>query len=369
MTNSVSDTLNLTSHQSQVLDDLGIDAWYVKSLSLQSSPESLAEQAQIADIVASFTESMTVSANHETANVGQSVADTKAAHNVGLADSADNTANVAKTVNANNSNDPNNVGVTATASPVTMTEETQSETPLSLSIPLHRLPPIVLDDKLDITPPAERLIHWQTDSELSPVAADKTAIAEATRQLPQQSDYQSPLLSTQTWVGQGSDVAQDFFILPPMSFSSSEREASLLSDDERQLLSEMLTATGRSIDHVYLTPLLKQSLIKPADPDEKVLAPHLAILAAEIIRIAPKRLWLLGRVPAQVLLQTYAPLSQLLSDAYSIAMNNTQNNIPNNTHVEQPLPVTLMQSLNYYLAIPAEKAALWQQLKPLAIRD
>ncbi|MGY0399478.1 MAG: uracil-DNA glycosylase family protein, partial [Ostreibacterium sp.] len=152
--------------------------------------------------------------------------------------------------------------------------------------------------------------------------------------------------------GVGSAAAEWMIITPPPG-QRHLKNAQLMDDDESQLLAEMMVSIGKTQENIYITPLLKQGVYKQKDPDETILAKHLPILAAEIAWIKPKRLLLMGRIPNQVLLSTKALLSALMHKNYYLQQG------------QLIVPVTSLPSLNYFLAMPAEKKILWQQLKVL----
>ncbi len=195
--------------------------------------------------------------------------------------------------------------------------------------------PVVLSTQGNFLPPTDTTFQLP----YAPVGDDWQAVTQAVNAC------ESPVISTV----RNADIVwvTDF----PSAFALEQGE--LLDKAEKTLLSNILQSIGFSDEQCYVTALLKQPTRYRRDPDEQMLQIHLPILLAELALLAPKRILLSGRITTQVMLSTKAPLSQLMHTDYTLLVAG------------KSLSVRCLPSLHYYLALPSQKAQLWQWLKTL----
>lgn len=118
-----------------------------------------------------------------------------------------------------------------------------------------------------------------------------------------------------------------------------------------QLLNEMLKALRLQREEVYITNILKSRPPGNRDPKpEEVLACE-PYLKRQIALVAPKVILAIGRIAAQSLLKTEAPLSRLRGKVHRYAAT----------------PVVVVYHPAYLLRSPAAKRQAWEDLK-LAFR-
>ncbi len=320
-------TLSLTPHQHQVIGDLGLDAWYLKPLSrAELDRDYQTSQEEIAHII---EELVPPSENPDDISTPMSQP----------IDSS-NTPPISQSNQSPIGQAP--IGQQQTApQPIkdTLSLSQQVRTVMQSS------EPIKITADMDLTPPKDTLIEFP-DSGVS-VPDDMSAIHTAIADL---SNNAIGVESPKTLSGTGSEQPKWLIIIPPPTAKHLQAET-LFDDSEQQLFNEMLAAIGKTWKDIYVTPLLKQSVYKQKDPDASLLAKHLPILQAEISALNPKRIIIMGREPSHALLSTKAPLSQLMHEDYQLRVGGKQ------------YPLTVLPSVHYFLAIPAEKRLLWQRLK------
>lgn len=114
-----------------------------------------------------------------------------------------------------------------------------------------------------------------------------------------------------------------------------------------QLLNEMLKALRLQREEVYITNVLKSRPPGNRDPrPEEVLACE-PFLKRQIALVAPKIILAVGRIAAQSLLKTEAPLSRLRGKVYRYAT----------------IPLVVVYHPAYLLRNPAAKRQAWEDLK------
>ncbi len=289
-------------YQRQVIKDLALDAWYLTPLSrAELDSDYQASQQEIAHIIGALVPE---DKEHQDAPPARST--------------------VEKTVN------------------------NSKQIPKKIALSARSFAPIYIDGKIDLSPPTEKNIRFpEVSNPLEP--ADMSVIEAAINDL---RHHDVGVNSPKTLSGKGSSKPKWLMIIPPPTAAHIETNK-LFSDSEQQLFDEVLAAIGKSWEDIYVTPLLKQSVYKHQDPSPTLLEKHLPVLQAEITTLQPKRIFLLGRIPNHAILSTQAPLSQLMSEDYQLQVG------------EHSYPLTVIPSLHYFLAIPAEKQLLWQRLKTL----
>ena len=118
-----------------------------------------------------------------------------------------------------------------------------------------------------------------------------------------------------------------------------------------QLLTEMLRATGLERDEVFITNIVKCRPPNNRDPKpDEVLSCH-NYLQRQMALIKPKIILAIGRISAQTLLKTEAPISRLRSKV----------------HMLDEIPLVVVYHPAYLLRSLLEKRKAWQDLQ-LAMR-
>ncbi|MDE2338113.1 MAG: uracil-DNA glycosylase, partial [Gammaproteobacteria bacterium] len=117
-----------------------------------------------------------------------------------------------------------------------------------------------------------------------------------------------------------------------------------------QLLDAMLRSIGLGREtNVYIANILKSRPPGNRDPRPEEVAACLPYLHRQISLVRPKLLLAVGRIAAQTLLCTDAPLGRLRGRAHTFGEHNV------------PLVVTYHPA--YLLRSPAEKRKAWEDLK------
>nr|BAL57341.1 DNA polymerase bacteriophage-type [uncultured Gammaproteobacteria bacterium] len=114
-----------------------------------------------------------------------------------------------------------------------------------------------------------------------------------------------------------------------------------------QLLNEMLRALRLKREEVYITNLLKSRPPGNRDPRPEEVAACAPFLMRQIDLVRPQIILAVGRIAAQNLLQTEAPLSRLRGKA----------------HYYKAIPVIVIYHPAYLLRNPAAKRQAWEDLK------
>lgn len=117
-----------------------------------------------------------------------------------------------------------------------------------------------------------------------------------------------------------------------------------------KLLDEMLKSIGRSrADNTYIANVVKCRPPGNRDPEADEVAACRPYLDRQIELIQPKLIVALGRIAAQRLLSTDAPLSKLRGPVHEYGLTKT--------------PVMITYHPAYLLRSPGEKAKSWADLK------
>jgi DNA polymerase len=116
-----------------------------------------------------------------------------------------------------------------------------------------------------------------------------------------------------------------------------------------QLLNAMLAAIGLPREQVFIANILKSRPPGNRDPKPDEVAACLPYLLRQIALLQPRLMLAVGRIAAQNLLATDAPLSRLRGQLHSFGELNT------------PLIVTYHPA--YLLRTPADKRKAWEDLK------
>lgn len=118
-----------------------------------------------------------------------------------------------------------------------------------------------------------------------------------------------------------------------------------------KLLDEMLFAIGTSRQEVYITNTIKCRPPNNRDPKPEEIQACRPFLEKQIELISPELILAVGRIAAQSLLETKAPLSRLRGKV----------------HRYRGIPLVVLYHPAYLLRNPAAKRQAWEDLK-LALR-
>jgi DNA polymerase len=154
---------------------------------------------------------------------------------------------------------------------------------------------------------------------------------------------------TQGVVGVGNPQA-DWMVIGEAPGAEEDRRGEPFVGRAGQLLDAMLRSIGLSRDsNVYIANILKSRPPGNRDPRPEEVAACLPYLMRQIELVRPKLLLAVGRIAAQNLLSTDAPLARLRGKVHHFAERNT------------PLVVTYHPA--YLLRSPADKRKAWEDLK------
>ncbi len=153
---------------------------------------------------------------------------------------------------------------------------------------------------------------------------------------------------TQTVFGVGNLQAQ-WLVVGEAPGAEEDRRGEPFVGRAGQLLDAMLLAIGLPRETVFIANMLKCRPPANRDPSPAELAQCLPHLHAQIALLEPKIMLVVGRIAAQTLLGTDAPLARLRGRLHRFGAANT------------PLVVTYHPA--YLLRSPADKRKAWEDLK------
>jgi DNA polymerase len=180
--------------------------------------------------------------------------------------------------------------------------------------------------------PADALLDW---------AALRARVAVCTR-------CALATTRTQTVFGVGNPQAQ-WFIVGEAPGAEEDRQGEPFVGRAGQLLNAMLHAVGLGRDDVYIANVLKCRPPGNRDPAAAEAAHCLPYLERQIALVAPKLLLVVGRIAAQQLLASDAPVGSLRQKTHAFGAARV------------PLVVTYHPA--YLLRSPAEKRKAWEDLQ------
>ena len=152
---------------------------------------------------------------------------------------------------------------------------------------------------------------------------------------------------TQTVFGVGSEQA-DWMIIGEAPGAEEDRRGEPFVGRAGKLLDEMLRAVGLARDAVFIANTLKCRPPNNRDPTADEAAACRAYLDRQISLLKPKLILAVGRIAAQNLLGTDAPLGRLRGQKHYL--NDGQ------------LPVVVTYHPAYLLRSPTQKRKAWQDL-------
>ena len=153
---------------------------------------------------------------------------------------------------------------------------------------------------------------------------------------------------TQTVFGVGNQSAE-WLVIGEAPGAEEDRQGEPFVGRAGQLLNAMLLAIGLPRETVYIANILKCRPPGNRDPKPEEVSRCLPFLSAQIALLKPKLMLAVGRIAAQNLLATDAPLARLRGKVHRFGEADT------------PLIVTYHPA--YLLRTPADKRKAWDDLK------
>ncbi len=151
---------------------------------------------------------------------------------------------------------------------------------------------------------------------------------------------------TQTVFGVGNQSA-DWLVIGEAPGVDEDRQGEPFVGRAGQLLNAMLAATGLKREQVYIANILKCRPPNNRDPKPEEAAACSAFLQRQIALIQPKIILVVGRIAAQNLLHTDAPIGKLRGRVHWL---------------ENGVPVVVTYHPAYLLRSPQEKRKAWVDL-------
>jgi DNA polymerase len=152
---------------------------------------------------------------------------------------------------------------------------------------------------------------------------------------------------SQTVFGVGSESA-DWMIIGEAPGAEEDRRGEPFIGRAGKLLDEMLRAVSLGRDSVFITNILKCRPPNNRDPANDEAVSCLSYLDRQIELISPKIILAVGRIAAQHLLETDAPLGRLRGQKYDLG--------------DRQIPVIVTYHPAYLLRSPTQKRKAWQDL-------
>ncbi len=152
---------------------------------------------------------------------------------------------------------------------------------------------------------------------------------------------------TQTVFGVGQQQA-DWMIIGEAPGAEEDRRGEPFVGKAGQLLNNMLAAIGLPRETVYIANVLKCRPPNNRDPKPDEAANCRGYLERQIALVQPRLILVVGRIAAQNLLQTTAPLARLRNQVHREPLSGT--------------PVIATYHPAYLLRQPADKRKAWQDL-------
>jgi uracil-DNA glycosylase len=153
---------------------------------------------------------------------------------------------------------------------------------------------------------------------------------------------------TQTVFGVGNTRAE-WLVIGEAPGAEEDRQGEPFVGRAGQLLNAMLLAIGLPRETVFIANILKCRPPGNRDPKPEEVSRCLPFLGAQIALLKPKIMLAVGRIAAQNLLATDAPLARLRGKLHHFGEANT------------PLVITYHPA--YLLRTPSDKRKAWEDLK------
>jgi len=151
---------------------------------------------------------------------------------------------------------------------------------------------------------------------------------------------------TQTVFGVGNPNA-DWLVIGEAPGADEDRQGEPFVGRAGQLLNAMLAAVGLGREQVYIANVLKCRPPNNRDPKAEEAAACAGFLQRQIALIQPKLILVVGRIAAQNLLDTDAPIGTLRGRVHRL---------------ESGVPVVVTYHPAYLLRSPQEKRKAWADL-------
>jgi DNA polymerase len=152
---------------------------------------------------------------------------------------------------------------------------------------------------------------------------------------------------TQTVFGVGNTSA-DWMIIGEAPGAEEDRRGEPFVGRAGKLLDEMLRSVGLQREQVFIANILKCRPPNNRDPSSDEAASCRQHLERQIDMISPRLILAVGRIAAQHLLQTDAPLGQLRGQRHALR--------------DGRLPLVVTYHPAYLLRSPSQKRKVWQDL-------
>jgi|SRR6188508_2916968 len=153
---------------------------------------------------------------------------------------------------------------------------------------------------------------------------------------------------TQTVFGVG-DQRAEWLVIGEAPGAEEDRQGEPFVGRAGQLLNAMLMAIGLPRETVFIANILKCRPPANRDPKPEEVSKCLPYLTNQIALLKPKMILVVGRIAAQNLLATDAPLARLRGKLHHFGEANT------------PLVITYHPA--YLLRTPSDKRKAWEDLK------
>jgi DNA polymerase len=190
-----------------------------------------------------------------------------------------------------------------------------------------------------VGPHPEDMVETDTQSEIRTWDELRTTVAACT-------SCSLHTSRTQTVFGVG-DPQADWMIIGEAPGAEEDRRGEPFVGRAGKLLDEMLRAVGRSRDRVFIANILKCRPPNNRDPKAEESAACRGYLQRQIELVEPKIILAVGRIAAQLLLETDEPVGRLRGSRHQLG--------------DTPLVVTYHPA--YLLRSPTQKRKAWDDLR------
>jgi uracil-DNA glycosylase len=152
---------------------------------------------------------------------------------------------------------------------------------------------------------------------------------------------------TQAVCGTG-DLAADILIVGEAPGAEEDQQGEPFVGKAGQLLTEMLRAMGRERSAVFIANVIKCRPPQNRDPAEQEIASCMPFLQRQIALLNPRLILVVGRIAAQSLLESDAPVGKLRGKVHQYG--------------ERKIPLVVTYHPAYLLRSPGQKRHAWTDL-------
>jgi DNA polymerase len=152
---------------------------------------------------------------------------------------------------------------------------------------------------------------------------------------------------TQAVCGTG-DLAADILIVGEAPGAEEDQQGEPFVGKAGQLLTEMLRAMGRERSAVFIANVIKCRPPQNRDPAEQEIASCMPFLQRQIALLNPRLILVVGRIAAQSLLDSDAPVGKLRGKVH--------------LYGERKIPLVVTYHPAYLLRSPGQKRHAWTDL-------